>query len=548
MDLLLDVNIILDLCTPRLQWYDQSKKAVDTCRKQGGRLWLYAGSVQTLEYTLRQALTEKFQTESPPLTRRQIALIARLTLSEFARDKNWLAALSREGNVFNADDPEEEQLILALSRFAAGSIKLLTRDQRLLERKPEQTISPENFCRLPYSASQINFIDLKAQQDAVRPKIEKNIHTVLQHGRYILGPEVKELETRLCEYTGAQHCIGVSSGTDALLMPLMAWGIGPGDAVFTTPFTFIATAEVIQILGATPVFVDIDPQTFNLNPSKLALAIKAVQNNDPTIHPLPNSASKLKPKAIIPVDLFGQPADYDPIMALAAKYNLNVLADSAQGFGSVYKGKKSGTLAHATTTSFFPAKPLGCYGDGGAIFTDNDELADILESIRVHGKGRDKYDNIRTGLNARLHTMQAVILLAKLDIFDNELQAKRQLAGRYTDMLGEKAKHLTPPFVPQGLQSAWAQYSILAENSEMRDNIQKSLKKAGIPTMVYYPKPLHMQTAFAGLEYSGKAFSVSTTISERIFSLPMHSYLKIATIEKAADALTSVYKETDLVS
>ncbi len=538
MDLLLDVNIILDLCTPRLKWYGPAKKAVDKCVEQGGRLWLYAGSAQTMEYTLRQALTEKAQAEACQLTRRQTAFLAKLTLKEFAQDKKWLAALSDEGNVFGADDPEGEQLIRALSRFPENSIKLLTRDALLLEKYPDQTVSPEDYYNLPFSSPPVAFIDLKAQQDVIRPRLEKNIHTVLHHGRYIMGPEIRELENRLAEFAGAKHCIGVSSGTDALLMPLMAWDIGPGDAVFTTPFTFIATAEVIQLLGATPVFVDIDPSTFNISPEKLRLAIEAVQKNDPSIHPLPSTAngSPLRAKLIIPVDLFGLPADYDPIMKIAEEYGLKVLSDSAQGFGSEYKGKKSGTLGHATATSFFPAKPLGGYGDGGAIFTDDDVLAEMLESIRVHGKGQDKYDNVRIGLNARLDTLQAAVLLAKLDIFPDELEAKQKLAERYSHNIPKKATGIQPPVIPEGLKSAWAQYSLLAQNENQRTHILTSLKNAGIPTMIYYPKPLHMQSAFSHLNYSDTDFPVAMKTAERIFSLPMHGYMEEIQFEKIMNA------------
>jgi UDP-2-acetamido-2-deoxy-ribo-hexuluronate aminotransferase len=539
MDLLLDVNIILDLCTPRLQWYDQAKKAVDRCRKLGGSLWLYAGSVQTLEYTLRQALTEKAQAENRPLTRRQIALIARLTLSEFVRDKNYLAALSSEGNVFDTDDPEDEQLVRALSRFAAGSIKLLTRDQRLLESNPDQTISPEDFSRLPASPSQINFIDLKAQQESIRPQLEKNIHTVLQHGRYILGPEVKELEEKLADFVGVNHCIGVSSGTDALLMCLMAQNIGPGDAIFTTPFTFIATAEVISLLGATPVFVDIDARTFNLDPEKLKLAISAIQQKNNSIYPLPRDDAgtplPLTPKGIIPVDLFGLPADYDSIMAIAHEHSLFVLEDAAQGLGGVYKGKPAGGLGHMGITSFFPAKPLGCYGDGGAIFTDDEHLADLVRSIRVHGKGTHKYDNIRIGVNARLHTMQAAILLSKLQIFPDEIKKRQQVAKQYTE--GLKDTSLSTPFVPDDLQSVWAQYSLVCDD---REPIQNYLKTLGIPTAVYYGKSLHLQPAYHSLHYKTGNMPNSERISQHVFSLPMHPYLTSGEIERIVQAVSDV--------
>ena len=270
----------------------------------------------------------------------------------------------------------------------------------------------------------MDFIDLKTQQKAILPAITERIQRVLAHGQYIMGPEVKELEDRLAAYVGVKHAVSCSSGTDALLMPLMAYGVGPGDAIFTTPFTFIATAEVIQLLGATPVFVDIDPKTFNIDPVALQQAIAGLGQN-------PKTAS-LQPKGIIPVDLFGQPADYDAINALARQHNLFVLEDAAQSFGATYKGKKACSLADVAATSFFPAKPLGGYGDGGAVFTDDDGLAEVLRSIRNHGQGSDRYDNIRIGLNGRLDTLQAAILLVKMDIFDQEVEARQIVAARYS--------------------------------------------------------------------------------------------------------------------
>ncbi len=273
----------------------------------------------------------------------------------------------------------------------------------------------------------MDFIDLKAQQQRISALLTENIQRVLAHGQYIMGPEIKELETRLAAYVGVKHAISCSSGTDALLMPLMAYGVGPGDAIFTTPFTFIATAEVIQLLGATPVFVDIDPKTFNLDPEALAEAVSRLGQNPGTAH--------LKPKGIIPVDLFGQPADYDRIHAIAQKHGLFVLEDAAQSFGATYKGRRAGSLAEVAATSFFPAKPLGGYGDGGAVFTDDDELAEVLRSIRVHGQGKDKYENVRIGLNGRLDTLQAAVLLAKLEIFDQEVMDRQRVARQYSQAL-----------------------------------------------------------------------------------------------------------------
>lgn len=361
------------------------------------------------------------------------------------------------------------------------------------------------------SEKRLDFIDLKAQQQKILPALNERIQRVLGHGQYIMGPEVKELEERLAAYVGVKHAISCSSGTDALLMPLMAYQVGPGDAVFTTPFTFIATAEVIQLLGATPVFVDIDPQTFNIDPAALEKAISSLAQNPKTAH--------LKPKGIIPVDLFGQPADYDEIKTLARKQGLFVLEDAAQSFGATYKGRRAGSLAEVAATSFFPAKPLGGYGDGGTIFTDNDSLAEILKSIRVHGQGSNKYENVRLGLNGRLDTLQAAILLVKLGIFDQEVAGRQKVAQRYSEGLRNV---VAVPYVSPDCTSVWAQYSVL---SGRRAELLQKLTEAAIPSAVYYPLPLHLQGAFAHLGHKPGDFPISEKASERIFSLPMHPYL-----------------------
>lgn len=367
----------------------------------------------------------------------------------------------------------------------------------------------------------IPFVDLKAQFARIETDVRAGIDSVLAHGKFIMGPEVAELETQLAEFAGVKHAITCSSGTDALLIPLMAYGVGPGDAILTSPFTFIATAEVISMLGATPVFVDVDPRTFNLDPQALELALRSLQGTD------------LRPRGVISVDIFGLPAEADEIMSIAERNSLFVLEDAAQSFGATYKGRAAGSLGHVASTSFFPAKPLGCYGDGGAMFTDDDDLCEIIKSIRIHGKGTDKYDNIRIGVNGRLDTMQAAILLAKLKIFPEELAARQRVADRYTDELHELVE---TPFMPNASTSAWAQYSVL---SDQRDRLQASLGEVGVPTAVYYPTPLHLQTAFAALGYKPGNLPVSEALAERIISLPMHPYMEPETQDEIVAAVGS---------
>lgn len=374
-------------------------------------------------------------------------------------------------------------------------------------------VCQESYPELAPAGSSIAFVDLAAQQKRIKSKIDKGIQAVLAHGKYIMGPEVGELETRLAEFAGVTHAVSCASGTDALLMALMASGIGPGDAVFTSSFTFIATAEVVRLLGAVPVFVDIDPATFNLSVEKFEQAVLEIEKNRP----------ELKPKAVIPVDLFGLPCDYDGIGRVARDHGLLVIEDAAQSFGSVYKGRVGGSLGDIGCTSFFPAKPLGCYGDGGAVFTDSHETAETLRSIRVHGKGADKYDNVRTGINGRLDTLQAAVLLPKLEIFPDELEKRQAAADTYTRLLKDSSLQL--PAVPDDSKSAWAQYSVLAKDSDERGRLQAALKEAGVPTAVYYPTPLHLQSAFSDLGYGLGDLPVSEDFASRIFSLPMHPYL-----------------------
>ncbi|MDV2470209.1 DegT/DnrJ/EryC1/StrS family aminotransferase [Acinetobacter chinensis] len=357
----------------------------------------------------------------------------------------------------------------------------------------------------------IEFIDLKAQQARLKDKIEAGIQNVLTHGQYILGPEVKELEEKLAAYVGAKHCISCANGTDALQIVQMAFGIGPGDEVITPGFTYIATAETVAVLGATPVYVDVNPKTYNLDIEKLEAAI--------TPHT----------KAIIPVSLYGQCADFDAINAIAAKYNLPVIEDAAQSFGATYKGRKSCNLSTVACTSFFPSKPLGCYGDGGAIFTNDDELAKIIRQIARHGQDR-RYHHVRVGMNSRLDTLQAAILLPKLEILDDEMQARQRVAETYTKLFNE-AGILTTPFIEEHNQSAWAQYTVQVEN---RDDVQAQLKEQGIPTAVHYPIPLNKQPAVANANVS---LPVGDAIAECVMSLPMHPYLTVEAQEKIVQAL-----------
>ncbi len=372
----------------------------------------------------------------------------------------------------------------------------------------------------------IPFIDLAKQQERLRPRLNAAISRVLDHGQYIMGPEVQALEEKLAAAVDVKHCISCSSGTDALLLPLMAKGIGPGDAVFTTPFTFIATGEVIALTGATPVFVDIDPDTYNLDPEQLSEAIANTEQE-----------GKLRPKAIIPVDLFGLPADYDALLPIAEKHNLFLLEDAAQAFSAEYKGQRAPSLGHAGATSFFPAKPLGCYGDGGAAFTNDDELAETMRSIRIHGKGRDKYNNVRVGLNARMDTLQAAVLVEKLAIYPEELAMRNGVANGYLEELGV-IDGLKLPAMPEGCRSVWAQFSV---QSEQRETIQAHLKSAGIPTAVYYVRPLHLLEAFHGLGYEEGQFPVSEAVSRLIFSLPFHPYLSHDTILRIAGVIRGVF-------
>ncbi|MDZ4132067.1 MAG: DegT/DnrJ/EryC1/StrS family aminotransferase [Dethiobacteria bacterium] len=375
----------------------------------------------------------------------------------------------------------------------------------------------------------MQFRDLKAQYQRYKTEIDTAVQKVLNDTAFIGGPEVAELEQELAAYTGVKHCISCANGTEAMTLVLMAWGIGPGDAVFVPDFTFFSTGEVVSFSGATPVFVDVDSKTFNIDPIKLEEAINRVKVE-----------GILKPKAVIPVDLFGLPAAYPALEKIAASHNLFLLEDGAQGFGGRISSQKALSFGQAATTSFFPAKPLGCYGDGGAIFTDDSSLAELINSLKVHGKGHHKYDNVRIGLNSRLDTIQAAILKVKLKAFvEQELEAVNQVYLHYNELL-EGLVEL--PYIPKNYYSSFAQYTIKLKNQAERDALQAYLKAAGIPSAIYYQKPMHSQDAFANLTFSDDDYPVTNRLCETVLSLPMHPYLSEADITRISKEVEAYIK------
>ncbi|MSP49773.1 MAG: DegT/DnrJ/EryC1/StrS aminotransferase family protein [Alphaproteobacteria bacterium] len=367
--------------------------------------------------------------------------------------------------------------------------------------------------------SRLPFVDLQAQRRRIGPRLDAALARVLAHGQFILGPEVKELETRLARFSGVKHCVTCANGTDALLLPLMAWGIGPGDAVLVPSFTFVASAEVVVLAGATPIFVDVARDSFNMTAESLALGVLAARE------------SGLTPKVAMPVDLFGQPADFARLEPVSRKHGLRILSDAAQSYGGGQGNRRVGSLVAVTSTSFFPSKPLGAYGDGGAIFTDDDDLAEALKSIRMHGQGIDKYHNVRIGLNSRLDTLQAAVLIEKLAILEDEVAARDRIAGRYSQALADVCE---VPQVAAGNASAWAQYTILVEN---RDGVAKVLDADGIPTAIYYPIPVHRQEGYRHFPIAKGGLPVSEELARLVLSLPMHPYLEPADQDRVIQAV-----------
>ena len=515
--LLLDVNVVVDLCVERAGT-PNSRLAIAIAEDRGVPLWIYAGSVQTLEYVVGVELWSQARDSGQTRSRTAARAQSRQLLGQITARFQWLAALAAESAVFGEDDPEDAQLLRALQRFGDGTAHLLTRDRHILDLHPSRALSPEAFIdevrHTPKAPTPVGFIDLATQQAAIRPQLEQGIHRVLNHGQYILGPEVRELEARLQAFTGATHCITVASGTEALLISLMALGIGPGDEVITTPFTFVATVEVIVLVGATPVFVDIEPDTCNIDAALIEARITA------------------KTKAIMPVSLYGQPADMDAINAIAARHgNIPVIEDAAQSFGATYKGKPSGNLSSIGCTSFFPSKPLGGYGDGGAIFTSDDTIAQACREIRVHGQS-ERYVHTRVGVGGRMDTLQCAVVLAKLERFEHEIAQRQAVARRYHDLLSASSDQTTTPtaaaqtirllpWPSDERTSVFAQYTLLADDRQAQ---QDKLNAAGIPTAVHYPIPLNQQPAYAHL-CCPECTPVARRIAEQVISLPMHADL-----------------------
>lgn len=376
----------------------------------------------------------------------------------------------------------------------------------------------------------MEYIDLKKQYEVLKGKIDNNIQKVLKDADYIMGEEVKILEEKLAKYVGRKYCATCANGTDALTIAMKVFDIKENDAVFVPSFTFYSTSEVVSLEGATPIFIDVDERTFNIDTKKLEKAIKKVIDE-----------GKLTPRAIIPVDLFGQPANFNEILEIANKYNLKVIEDGAQGFGGSINGKKACSFGEISTTSFFPAKPLGCYGDGGAIFTDDEEMYKKILSIRVHGKGSYKYENIRVGLNSRLDTIQAAVLLPKLEAFEKyELEERNKFAKLYNEKLKDVVK---TPLILEGYISSYAQYTLILENEEERNNLQAKLKEIGIPTMIYYPIPLHKQIVYNGYDFNLEDLKVSENLCKCVLSLPMHPYMSEEQIETISNEIIKILKE-----
>ena len=507
-DLLLDASAVAAVCGRDNG--DASWRAVrKDLQHQNRRVWLYLGELgDILEHLAEESAFVATGDSEDQVT------AAGHTLADLARDCQWLAALAEDAHGLDDPDPMAAVLARAASRLGEDT-QIITANPRRLSRG-QPFVDAASVLRQNVEAS-IGFIDLQAQQDRLRPQLESNLHRVLHHGRYVIGPEITELEAQLAGYVGVEHCICVSSGTDALLIAMMALGIGPGDEVITSPFTFIATGEMITLLGAKPVYVDIDPATFNIDADRIEAAV-----TDRT-------------RIILPVSLYGQCADMDTISAIATRHELTVIEDAAQSFGATYKGRRSGALSDIACTSFFPAKPLGAYGDAGACFTRDEKLAATMRQVRDHGQDR-RYHHVRLGINGRMDTLQAAVLLAKMDIFDDELQKRQAVVVRYAEQLAglEHQDRLVLPWVHPDNTSSWAQYTLRVSG---RDALQTAMVGQGIPTAVHYPMLLYDQPA---LVQPGIDCAESDRAAREVISLPIHPYLEPLVQARITAALKKV--------
>ena len=507
-DLLLDASAVAAVCGRDNG--DASWRAVrKDLQHQNRRVWLYLGELgDFLEHLAEESAFVATGDSEDQVT------AAGHTLADLARDCQWLAALAEDAHGLDDPDPMAAVLTRAASRLGEDT-QIITANPRRLSRG-QPFVDAASVLRQNVEAS-IGFIDLQAQQDRLRPQLESNLHRVLHHGRYVIGPEITELEAQLAEYVGVEHCICVSSGTDALFIAMMALGIGPGDEVITSPFTFIATGEMITLLGAKPVYVDIDPATFNIDADRIEAAV-----TDRT-------------RIILPVSLYGQCADMDTISAIATRHELTVIEDAAQSFGATYKGRRSGALSDIACTSFFPAKPLGAYGDAGACFTRDEKLAATMRQVRDHGQDR-RYHHLRLGINGRMDTLQAAVLLAKMDIFDDELQKRQAVVVRYAEQLAglEHRDRLVLPWVHPDNTSSWAQYTLRVSG---RDALQTAMVGQGIPTAVHYPMLLYDQPA---LVQPGIDCAESDRAAREVISLPIHPYLEPVVQARITAALKKV--------
>ena len=507
-DLLLDASAVAAVCGRDNG--DASWRAVrKDLQHQNRRVWLYLGELgDFLEHLAEESAFVATGDSEDQVT------AAGHTLADLARDCQWLAALAEDAHGLDDPDPMAAVLTRAASRLGEDT-QIITANPRRLSRG-QPFVDAASVLRQNVEAS-IGFIDLQAQQDRLRPQLESNLHRVLHHGRYVIGPEITELEAQLAEYVGVEHCICVSSGTDALFIAMMALGIGPGDEVITSPFTFIATGEMITLLGAKPVYVDIDPATFNIDADRIEAAV-----TDRT-------------RIILPVRLYGQCADMDTISAIATRHELTVIEDAAQSFGATYKGRRSGALSDIACTSFFPAKPLGAYGDAGACFTRDEKLAATMRQVRDHGQDR-RYHHVRLGINGRMDTLQAAVLLAKMSIFDDELQKRQAVVVRYAEQLAglEHQDRLVLPWVHPDNTSSWAQYTLRVSG---RDALQTAMVGQGIPTAVHYPMLLYDQPA---LVQPGIDCAESDRAAREVISLPIHPYLEPLVQARITAALKKV--------